>query len=98
MEDGGEGESDLAFRLGLDRAREDLPVGHVELAVRSQPAATLDAHGEVGVGADDAQLTHRVELPRVCVQLDGDLAPVGNRIVLLADMARGVDEVLVLGQ
>src|SRR5215218_3961819 len=56
--DGGEGVADLTLRLGLDRAREDLAVRHVEATVRGDPFATLDADDQVGVGPHDPELAN----------------------------------------
>src|SRR6476661_8022496 len=42
LEDGGKREANLALGLRLDRAREDLPVGHVQLPVSRKPIATPD--------------------------------------------------------
>src|SRR5207342_1839941 len=61
---GGERVADLPFRAGLDRAREDLAVGHVVAAVRGEPRAPRDLHPEVGVGALDPQLPRRGECRR----------------------------------
>ncbi len=95
-EDCGKRETNLASGLRLDRAREDLAVRHVELAVRCQPAPAVDAETQVRVGAHDAKLADRVELPYPCVQLGRDGTPVRHRILVRPYVAGAVDEVLVL--
>src|SRR5258705_5264844 len=69
LEDRRKREANLAFRLRLDRAREDLTVGHVQLAVRGEPLATCDVDAQVGVRPDDPQLGEHVQLTRSLVQI-----------------------------
>src|SRR5438093_7838000 len=52
LEDGREREANFAFGFGLDGARDDLSVGHVQLAVRCEPLAARDAEAQTG-GAPD---------------------------------------------
>ena len=96
LEERGEGEADLAFRLGLDGARVDLAVGHVVAAVRGLPRPPLDGHAQVGAGAFDLQLSCAPEALRVRGQLGAPRAPVGDGVAAVLDVAGAEDEALVL--
>src|SRR6266540_3592681 len=98
LEDRRKREANLAFRLRLERAREDLAVGHVQLAVGGEPIATGDIDAQVCVRPDDPQLRERLQLARTLVQLNGDPAPVCDGVLVSAYVARPVDEVLVLSE
>jgi hypothetical protein len=98
LEDRREREADLPLGLGLDRAGEDLTVRHVELAVGGEPLAPGHVQPQVRVGPDDTQLGKGVQLTGACAELEGNGAPVGNRVLLRAHVACAVDEVLVVEQ
>ena len=66
-----EREADLALGRGLDGAREDLAVGHVDPAVGHHARAALDAEAEIGVGPEDAQLAHAGEPSGMHAELGG---------------------------
>src|SRR5437764_572369 len=94
-EDRGEAEPDRPVDPGLDRARIDLAVGQVLDPVGRPPGPALHDDGEIGVLADDAELTDRAQLGRARLQPLADSAPVANRIGV-EDVAGPKNEVLVL--
>src|SRR5439155_8095584 len=96
-EDRGDAKPDRPVDPGLDRARIDLAVGQVLDPVGRPPGPALHDDGEIGVLADDAELTDRAQLGRARLQPLADSAPVANRIGV-EDVAGPKDEVLVLGE
>src|SRR4029077_5140012 len=96
MEERREGEADLALGDRLQRAREDLAVGHVVAAVRGVPTPAFDADAQVGPGPDDPQLARLGELVGAGGELRAQARPVRDGIPGLLDVAGPVDKPLVL--
>src|SRR5215217_2578410 len=95
--DGREAEGDLALDRVFDRAREELPVGHVVLAGARDPGAPGDVQLHVGAGARDVDLLLALDPLGQALRLRRSARPRGHRVVVGRE-ARLVIEVLVLGQ